>query len=79
MADESSSAVRISERGFDTNSRMPKTLIFVSCGQSTEAEKAVQRCGGAVVLLHLRGEPRSSLWVNQKIAMLAYRQFPQEG
>lgn len=46
---------------------------------------ALQRCAGAVVLLHDRGSfvdragkesgRRSSMWVNQEVAVLAYRQF----
>ena len=46
------------------------------------------RCSGAVVVLHARGPlfdrsgaergQRSSVWVNQEIAILAYRQFCEE-
>ena len=100
---------------------MSKSLIFVSCGQLTEAEKTLgvlfkavidgaagfeayfaeavhdfealarhvldglRRCAGAVVVLHARGRVlgddgsewghRSSAWVNQELAILAYRQF----
>ena len=46
---------------------------------------AIQRCAGAVVVLHDRGlvigtdgkewGHRSSVWVNQELAILAYRQF----
>jgi hypothetical protein len=100
---------------------MEKKLIFVSCGQSTEAEKTLgvlvkavidgspgfeayfaetvqdlealgqhvldglRRCAGAVVVLQDRGVVthgdgkewghRSSVWVNQEVAILAYRQF----
>lgn len=99
---------------------MSKRLIFVSCGQRTEAERrlgrrvcqqidetagfesyfaenvqslsalghhildALGQCSGAVVLLHPRGEVRtpagellgvrSSVWINQEVAVLAYRQ-----
>ena len=100
---------------------MAKHLIFVSCGQLTEAEKTlgvliktvidgtpgfeayfaetvqdvealgrhvldgIHRCVGAVVVLQDRGTVmrsegvewghRSSVWVNQEVAILAYRQF----
>lgn len=100
---------------------MGKKLIFVSCGQLTEAEKTLgvlmkavidgtlgfeayfaetvqdlealgqhvldglRRCAGAVVVLQDRGVVthadgqewghRSSVWVNQEVAILAYRQF----
>jgi len=100
---------------------MSKSLIFVSCGQLTEAEKTLgtslkavidgtpgfeayfaetvhdlealarhvldglRRCAGAVVVLQDRGivlggdggewGHRSSVWVNQELAILAYRQF----
>ncbi len=100
---------------------MGKNLIFVSCGQFTEAERtlgvlvktvidatpgfeayfaetvqdfealgrhvlgAIRRCAGAVVVLHDRGVVvgadghewghRSSVWINQELAILAYRQF----
>lgn len=100
---------------------MEKTLIFVSCGQLTDAEKAlgksikaaidgtpgfeayfaetvqdleslghhvmngIERCAGAVVVLQDRGIViqsdgakwgcRSSVWVNQEVAIMAYRQF----
>jgi hypothetical protein len=99
---------------------MSKRLIFVSCGQRTEAERHLGRricqeidetpgfqsyfaenvqslsalghnildalgcCSGAVVVLHPRGEVRtpggellcvrSSVWINQEVAILAYRQ-----
>lgn len=36
---------------------------------------AVRRCAAAVVILHSRGEGRSSMWINQELAVLAYRQF----
>lgn len=46
---------------------------------------ALRRCSGAVVLLHPRGKVltddnldlgvRSSVWINQEVALLAYRQF----
>ena len=36
---------------------------------------ALRRCAGAVVLLHARGDGRSSMWINQELAVLAYRQF----
>ncbi|MDQ5986520.1 MAG: hypothetical protein CSYNP_02250 [Syntrophus sp. SKADARSKE-3] len=98
-----------------------KKLIFVSCGQLTEAEKqlgtavknaidntddfeayfaetvhdltalahhileALRLCSGAISFLHNRGSVtgatgeswgiRSSVWVNQEIAILAFRQF----
>lgn len=100
---------------------MSRSLIFVSCGQLTEAEKilgtllkavidgtpgfeaylaetvhdfealarhvldGLRRCAGAVVVLQDRGVVvgadgsewghRSSVWVNQELAILAYRQF----
>jgi hypothetical protein len=100
---------------------MSRSLIFVSCGQLTEAEKTLgtlleavidgapgfeayfaetvhdfealarhvldglRRCAGAVVVLQDRGVVlgadgrewghRSSVWVNQELAILAYRQF----
>lgn len=100
---------------------MSKSLIFVSCGQLTEAEKTLgallkvvidgtpgfeayfaetvhdfealarhvldglRRCAGAVIVLQdrgivLRGDGGewghpSSVWVNQELAILAYRQF----
>lgn len=100
---------------------MSRSLIFVSCGQLTEAEKTLgtllktvidgtpgfeayfaetvhdfeslarhvldglSRCAGAVVVLQDRGivlnadsrewGHRSSVWVNQELAILAYRQF----
>lgn len=100
---------------------MAKHLIFVSCGQLTEAEKTIgvliktvidgtpgfeayfaetvqdvealgrhvldgiRRCAGAVIVLQDRGTVirsdgiewghRSSVWVNQEVAVLAYRQF----
>lgn len=100
---------------------MGNQIIFVSCGQLTEAEKSLgvliktiidgtpgfhayfaetvhdldalahhvlkglQECVGAVVVLHDRGGVaqtdglpwghRSSVWVNQEVAILAYRQF----
>jgi hypothetical protein len=103
---------------------MAKHLIFVSCGQLTEAEKTlgvliktvidgtpgfesyfaetvqdvealgrhvldgIRRCVGAVVVLQDRGVVmrsdgiewghRSSVWVNQEVAILAYRQFFEE-
>ncbi len=102
------------------NALIGKNLIFVSCGQLTEAEKALgvclktvidgtpgfeayfaetvhdfealgrhvldalRRCAGAVVVLHDRGAVlgadgqewghRSSVWINQELAILAYRQ-----
>ena len=101
---------------------MAKKLIFISCGQSNDAERqlgfavkklidqqhgfeayfaenvqdldslannvfrAVQQCSGAVVFLQDRGRitaqdgsvsHRSSVWVNQEIALLAYRQFSE--
>lgn len=46
---------------------------------------ALRRCSGAVVLLHPRGQVladddtdlsvRSAVWINQEVALLAYRQF----
>ena len=100
---------------------MAKNTIFVSCGQTTEAEKtlgshikatidatdgfsayfaetvqeleglhhsifdALRRAAGAVVVLHDRGTVldvsgaeagrRSSVWVQQELGILAYRQF----
>ena len=100
---------------------MGNKLIFVSCGQLTEAEKTlgvlvkavvdgtpefeayfaetvqdleslahhvltgIRHCAGAIVVLQDRGivtyadggewGPRSSVWVNQEVAILAYRQF----
>ena len=100
---------------------MSKNLIFVSCGQLTEAERTLgtllkvvidgtpgfeayfaetvhdlealarhvldglRGCAGAVVVLQDRGTVlgadggewghRSSVWVNQELAILAYRQF----
>ena len=100
---------------------MGNSLIFVSCGQFTDAEKTLgvlikavidgtpgfeayfaetvqdmealgrhvldglQRCAGAIVILQDRGivtqsdgaewGHRSSVWVNQEVAILAYRQF----
>lgn len=94
-------------------------LIFVSCGQRTEAEKALgekierkvnstpgfrayyaenvqsldaltndifqnlQTCSGLIAILHERGvitqngknTVTSSIWINQEIAILAFRQF----
>lgn len=56
-------------------------------GLSTNVFDALRRCAGAVVVLHDRGaimdmsgKPsgnRSSVWVNQEIAILAYRQFSE--
>src|ERR1022692_159588 len=37
--------------------------------------EALRRCAGAVVLLHEREATRSSMWINQELAILAYRQF----
>src|SRR5437773_2014248 len=100
---------------------MGNKLIFVSCGQLTEAEKTlgvlmkavvdgtpgfeayfaetvqdlaslahhvlngIRQCAGAIVVLQDRGivtyadggewGHRSSVWVNQEVAILAYRQF----
>lgn len=96
---------------------MAKHLIFVSCGQLTDAEKTlgiliktvidgtpgfeayfaetiqdvealgrhvldgIRRCVGAVVVFQDRGADgsewghRSSVWINQEISILAYRQF----
>jgi hypothetical protein len=99
---------------------MANRLIFISCGQLTEAEKSlgvliktvvdgtpgfqayfaetvhdldslahhvmegIQKCAGAIVVLQDRGivthsdgtewGHRSSVWVNQEVAILAYRQ-----
>lgn len=99
---------------------MANKLIFISCGQLTEAEKSIgvllkavvngtpgfeayfaetvhdldslahhvlegiQHCSGAIVILQDRGAVsysdgtewghRSSVWVNQEVAILAYRQ-----
>ena len=49
---------------------------------------ALRRCSGAILLLHERGQVtgsdgsdlgyRSSVWVNQELAILAYRQFFEE-
>jgi hypothetical protein len=36
---------------------------------------ALRRCSGAVVLLHEREVTRSSMWINQELAILAYRRF----
>jgi len=36
---------------------------------------ALRRCAGAVVFLHARGDGTSSMWINQELAVLAYRQF----
>src|SRR5271166_5016606 len=36
---------------------------------------ALRRCAGAVVFLHARGDGSSSMWINQELAVLAYRQF----
>ncbi len=36
---------------------------------------ALRRCAGAVALLHARGDGSSSMWINQELAVLAYRQF----
>lgn len=36
---------------------------------------ALRRCAGAVVFLHARGDKSSSMWINQELAVLAYRQF----
>jgi hypothetical protein len=36
---------------------------------------ALRRCAGAVILLHEREIGRSSMWINQELAILAYRQF----
>jgi hypothetical protein len=36
---------------------------------------ALRRCAGAVVLIHAREGGRSSMWVNQELAILAYRRF----
>lgn len=36
---------------------------------------ALRRCAGAIILLHSRSGERSSLWINQEIAVLAYRKF----
>jgi hypothetical protein len=103
---------------------MGNRLIFVSCGQDSDAEKALgaaakaaieveegfdvylaqsiqgldgigesvlnalMRCSGAVVFLQNRGKVigddgsvwghRSSLWVNQEVAILAYRQHHEQ-
>src|ERR1700752_4991860 len=100
---------------------MAQHVIFVSCGQLTESERALglaikevidsaqgfiayfaqavqnleglstnvltalRTCAGAVVILQDRGAllnaegvkigRRSSVWVNQEVAILAYRQF----
>lgn len=100
---------------------MADKLIFISCGQRTDGEKALgallksavdgtlgfqayfadsvhdldslthhvfdglHRCAGAIVVLQNRGlvtetggaawGHRSSVWVNQEVAILAYRQF----
>jgi hypothetical protein len=37
--------------------------------------EALRRCAGAVVLLHAREVTRSSMWINQELAILAYRRF----
>jgi hypothetical protein len=54
-------------------------------GLSSHVFDAIKRCAGAVVVLHERGTVtdregqshghRSSVWVNQEIGVLAYRQF----
>ncbi|MCE5308862.1 MAG: hypothetical protein LLG20_14585 [Acidobacteriales bacterium] len=36
---------------------------------------ALRRCTGAVAFLHSRGNGSSSMWINQELAVLAYRQF----
>jgi len=36
---------------------------------------ALRRCAGAVVFLHTREGGSSSMWINQELAVLAYRQF----
>ena len=36
---------------------------------------ALRRCAGAVVFLPQRGNGSSSMWINQELAILAYRQF----
>ena len=38
---------------------------------------ALRRCAGAVVFLHVRGDGSSSMWINQELAVLAYRQFSE--
>src|SRR5580698_684490 len=37
--------------------------------------EALRRCSGAVVLLHEREVRRASMWINQELAILAFRQF----
>lgn len=100
---------------------MPDRLVFVSCGQRTDAESqlgrlvtdlingtpgfeayfadtvhdlsslsghildALRRASGALVIMHPRGlvhtsdgaplGVHSSVWINQEVALLAYRQF----
>jgi hypothetical protein len=54
-------------------------------GLSANVFDAIRRCAGAVVVLHERGNVvgrdgqlhgvRSSVWVNQEVGILAYRQF----
>jgi hypothetical protein len=112
-----------SPRSADQSTQMADKLIFISCGQLTDAEKSVgvlikalvdatpgfkayfaesvhdldslahnvfdgiQRCAGAIVALRDRGlvldangavwGHRSSVWVNQEVALLAYRQFAE--
>ncbi len=54
-------------------------------GLSTHILDALRRSSGAVIVLHPRGEIhaddgralgiRSSVWINQEVALLAYRQF----
>lgn len=54
-------------------------------GLSTHIFDALRRSSGAVIVLHPRGEIRaddgrllgirSSVWINQEVALLAYRQF----
>jgi hypothetical protein len=54
-------------------------------GLSAHILDALRRCSGAVIVLHPRGEIRaedgralgirSSVWINQEVAVLAYRKF----
>jgi hypothetical protein len=107
------------ESGIAKGDNMPDKLIFISCGQSSDQEKALggrireivnsrdgfeayfaefvqsaqalaanvldglRQCSGAIVVLQMRGTVlkedgsewgiRSSVWVNQEVALLAYR------
>jgi hypothetical protein len=69
---------RLVER--EINSREGFTAYLADSVQSLAALghhvfDALRRCAGAVVLLHEREATRSSMWINQELAILAYRQF----